>query len=135
MDHSPNLISVVTPVYGCEESLPELYERVELAIQKIKTDFELIMVVDGSPDNSWNVIMKMAGKDNRVKGILFSRNFGQHKAIAAGLERANGEWIVVLDCDLQDQPEEIPKLYNKAIEGYDLVLGRRQQTFPQDLLL
>ena len=70
-------------------------------------------------------IKKLAEKDNRVKGINFSRNFGQHKAISAGLEYARGEWTVVMDCDLQDQPEEILKLYNKAQEGYDAVFGQR----------
>ncbi len=133
MEQSPDLITVVSAVYGCEESIPELYERVIEAVHEIAADFEIIFVVDGSPDRSWTVVMNLAEKDKRVKGVLLSRNFGQHKAIAAGLERATGLWILVLDCDLQDQPEEIPKLYNKAMEGYDLVLGRRQQR--QDTIL
>ena len=103
--------------------MKELFKR----LRKITDEFELILVNDNSPDNSWNTIIDLGTKDKRVKGLLFSRNFGQHCAIAAGLEISKGEWVVVLDCDLQDQPEEIYNLYNKAIEGYDIVLGRRKQ--------
>ncbi len=85
------------------------------------------MVNDASPDNAWEVITTLSNKDKRVKGINLSRNFGQHYAITAGLDFANGKWVVVMDCDLQDQPEEIIKLYNKAIEGYDIVFGQRVQ--------
>ena len=83
------------------------------------------MVNDASPDDPWPVIQKLASEDQRVKGINLSRNFGQHYAITAGLEYALGDWVVVMDCDLQDQPEEILKLYNKAQEGYDMVIGLR----------
>jgi dolichol-phosphate mannosyltransferase len=120
-------ISVVTPVYGCAESLPKLYERLKKILSVITNDFEIIMVNDTSPDNAWEVIIQLAQQDKRVKGINFSRNFGQHHAITAGLDYAKGEWVVVMDCDLQDQPEEIIKLYNKAQEGYDIVFGKRHQ--------
>ena len=83
------------------------------------------MVEDGSLDNSWQMIEKNCKKDTRVKGIQFSRNFGQHYAITAGLYYAKGEWVVVMDCDLQDRPEEIPNLYAKAMEGYDIVYAKR----------
>ncbi|WP_457594582.1 glycosyltransferase family 2 protein [Hydrogenimonas sp.] len=118
-------ISVVTPVYGCARALPELYERVVKTLTPITENFDIIMVNDQSPDEAWDVIQQLAAKDPRVKGIRLSRNFGQHRAITAGLDYADGEWVVVMDCDLQDQPEEIVKLYNKAQEGYDVVFGRR----------
>lgn len=118
-------ISVVTPVYGCARALPELYERLVETLSQITENFDIIMVNDQSPDEAWSVILQLSIKDPRVKGINLSRNFGQHRAITAGLDYADGEWVVVMDCDLQDQPEEIIKLYNKAQEGYDVVFGRR----------
>jgi dolichol-phosphate mannosyltransferase len=118
-------ISVVTPVYGCAKALPELYERLVKTLTSITENFDIIMVNDHSPDEAWDIIRQLSEKDPRVKGIKLSRNFGQHRAITAGLDFAKGEWVVVTDCDLQDQPEEIIKLYNKAREGYDAVFGRR----------
>lgn len=118
-------ISVITPVYGCCNSLNILYERLKKTLSTITDDFEIIMVNDASPDDAWETITKLATQDTRVKGINLSRNFGQHYAITAGLDYAEGDWVVVMDCDLQDQPEEITKLYNKAKEGYDVVFGRR----------
>ena len=120
-------ISVVTPVYGCGNSLKKLYERLENSLSQITNSFEIIMVNDASPDNAWEAIKLLSEKDKRVKGINLSRNFGQHMAITAGLDFTQGEWVVVMDCDLQDQPEEILKLYNKAQEGYDVVFGKRTQ--------
>jgi polyisoprenyl-phosphate glycosyltransferase len=127
MANTKPLLSIISPTYSCDESLKELYERVIQTTRKITDEFELILVNDNSPDNSWNTIIDLGTNDKRVKGLLFSRNFGQHCAIAAGLNISKGEWVVVLDCDLQDQPEEIYNLYKKAIEGYDIVLGRRKQ--------
>jgi len=118
-------ISVVSPVYGCKNCLYELYSRLKETLEKITIDFEIILVNDASPDNAWETIVELAGKDNRVKGINLSRNFGQHYAITAGLDHCRGEWVVVMDCDLQDQPEEITKLYNKAMEGFQIVYGQR----------
>jgi dolichol-phosphate mannosyltransferase len=118
-------ISVVSPVYGCANSLPDLYSRLKDTLQQISEDFEIIFVNDSSPDNAWEVIKDLVRQDSRVKGINLARNFGQHKAITAGLDHAQGDWTVVMDCDLQDQPEEIIKLYNKAQEGYDAVFGQR----------
>jgi len=118
-------ISVVSPVYGCCTSLIELYTRLVNSISEITTSFEIIFVNDASPDESWNTIIELSKKDTKVKGINLSRNFGQHYAITAGLDNANGEWIVVMDCDLQDRPEEIINLYNKALEGYDSVFAQR----------
>jgi len=129
-------ISVVTPVYGCSESLPELYERLCDTLSQINESFEIIMVDDASPDGAWSTILALARKDPRVRGIRLSRNFGQHRAITAGLDVARGAWVVVMDCDLQDQPEEILKLYKKAREGYDVVWGQRlnrQDSMPKRL--
>jgi polyisoprenyl-phosphate glycosyltransferase len=105
--------------------LHELYERLCQTISPISGNFEIIFINDDSPDASWRTINQIAELDSRVIGLNLSRNFGQHNAITAGLDWANGKWIVVMDCDLQDVPEEILKLYTKAQEGYDIVLGRR----------
>jgi dolichol-phosphate mannosyltransferase len=126
MQKDSPLISVVSPVYGCSTSIHELYIRLRETLEKISPQFEIILVNDASPDDVWTHISAIARKDQRVKGINLSRNFGQHNAISAGLDYCTGEWVVVLDCDLQDQPEEILKLYEKASEGFDIVLGRRQ---------
>ena len=119
--------SVIIPVYKCPWTLHELYQRLHNTLSSINKNFEIIMVDDGSPLNDWEIIKELAKKDKRVKGIKLSRNFGQHYAITAGLDFAKGQWVVVMDCDLQDQPEEIIKLYNKAMEGYDIVVGRRAE--------
>ena len=95
-------------------------------LTSITDDYEIILVNDASPDNSWSAIVSECQKNPRVKGLNLSRNFGQHYAITAGLTYASGEWIVVMDCDLQDRPEEIINLYNKAQEGYDFVVARRE---------
>ncbi|MEB3195567.1 MAG: glycosyltransferase family 2 protein [Candidatus Sericytochromatia bacterium] len=118
-------VSVVSPVYGCNEGLLELCQRLKTSLECISANYEIILVNDASPDESWNTIRDLAAADPRVKGINLSRNFGQHRAITAGLDHASGEWVVVMDCDLQDVPEEIPKLYAAAQLGYDIVVGRR----------
>lgn len=118
-------ISVVVPVYAGELTLPLLYERLKSSLEPITPDFEILLVDDCSPDRSWPVIVDLVKQDRRVKGIRLSRNFGQHHAITAGLDVAEGDWVVVMDCDLQDEPEEIPRLYAKGLEGYDVVLARR----------
>ncbi len=118
-------ISVVIPVYYGEKSISVLAERLTAVFLKLNCDYEIIMVNDASPDASWDVIKKLKLGNDKVIGVNLSRNFGQHYAIPAGLSEATGDWIVVMDCDLQDVPEEIPKLYDKAIEGYDVVLAKR----------
>lgn len=127
------LISIVSPVYKAEKIVDLLVRRVSSEVSKITTSYEIILVEDGSPDASWEAIERNCLQDKRVKGIKLSRNFGQHYAITAGLDHAQGEWIVVMDCDLQDRPEEIINLYQKALEGYDIVLARRHER--QDSLL
>ena len=119
------LISVVVPVYKAENCLDELYRRLAQALELISPNFEIVLVEDCGGDRSWEVIERLAGQDARVKGIQFSRNFGQHYGITAGLDHCHGDWVVVMDCDLQDRPEEISRLYAKAQEGYDVVLARR----------
>lgn len=118
-------ISVVVPVYGCRAALNELHRRLVESVSRITGDFEIIFVNDCCPQGSWEAIEEICSRDRRVKGIELSRNFGQMKAILAGLDNSNGDWIVVMDCDLQDRPEEIPHLYDKAEEGYDIVFARR----------
>jgi len=118
-------ISIVIPVYGCAECLEELHNRLVIVLNSLVSHYEIILVEDASPDDAWQRILQLTKNNSAVKGIRLSRNFGQHKAITAGLDFATGEWIVVMDCDLQDKPEEITKLYKKAIEGYDIVFARR----------
>ncbi len=120
-------VSIVSPVYQAEALLDELIARLKNEISIITNQFEIILIEDGSRDESWRKIEEHCLKDPRIKGIQLSRNFGQHPAIAAGIESARGEWVIVMDCDLQDRPEEIPSLYRKAQEGYDIVLARRIQ--------
>ncbi|WP_255585153.1 glycosyltransferase family 2 protein [Virgibacillus saliphilus] len=124
------LISVVVPVYGCETCLKELCSRITETVTNIPAHYEIILVNDSSPDDAWTIIKQLSKQDENIKGINFARNFGQHHAITAGLDYTNGDWIVVMDCDLQDQPEEIVTLYQKAREGYDVVFGKR--TLRQD---
>lgn len=118
-------LSVVIPVYKAEGCLDELYRRLVAAIEPVTKDFEIVLVEDCGGDRSWDIIRALAAADPRVRGLQFSRNFGQHYGITAGLDVAQGDWVVVMDCDLQDRPEEIPRLYAKAQEGHDVVLARR----------
>ncbi|NQY11938.1 MAG: glycosyltransferase family 2 protein [Flavobacteriales bacterium] len=118
-------ISVVSPVYLGEKLVQELVQRITTSVSSLTNDFEIILVEDGSKDNSWDEIQAACQQNAKVKGVKLSRNFGQHYAITAGLSLAKGDWIVVLDCDLQDQPEEIPRLFKKAEEGFDIVFARR----------
>ena len=103
--HQHPHISIVSPVYMGEKMVHELVSRIRESVSGITEDFDIILVNDCSPDDSWTMILKECAEDKRVKGINLSRNFGQHKAIRAGLEFAFGDWVVVMDCDLQDRPE------------------------------
>lgn len=109
-------ISIVSPVYKAPKILPELVERLERSLSEITDSFEVILVDDGCPWDSWSVVEELAQKYTFVKGLKLSRNFGQHYAITAGLDHTKGEWVVVMDCDLQDQPEEIITLYRNCTE-------------------
>lgn len=118
-------ISVVSPVYGCAGCLEDLVERTALALGKLGRSFEIILVDDASPDAAWARISELAGRHAEVKGLRLSRNFGQHAAISAGLAESVGQVVVVMDCDLQDQPEEIPTLLQALEAGADVALAMR----------
>lgn len=120
-------VSVVVPVYAGADCLDELHRRLVENLSKITERFEIILTEDCGPDDSWPRIQELAAKDPRVRGMQLSRNFGQHPAITAGLAATRGDWVVVMDCDLQDRPEEIPRLWEKAQEGFDCVLARRAE--------
>jgi dolichol-phosphate mannosyltransferase len=120
-------IAVVVAVFNAERTLDPLYRRLLSALSPITEDFQIVFVDDGGTDRSWGIITGLAAQDARVKGVRFSRNFGQHYGLTAGLDACDGNWIVLMDCDLQDEPEEIPRLYARALEGYDVVLARRAE--------
>ncbi|MEB2779821.1 glycosyltransferase family 2 protein [Algoriphagus sp. C2-6-M1] len=117
------MLSIISPVFRAENTLDELTDRIKAAVPV--QDFEIVFIDDYSPDNSWNKIEELAAIHPEIKGIKLSRNFGQHYAITAGLDAAKGDWVIVMDCDLQDRPEEIPNLLAKTQEGFDVVLARR----------
>ncbi|GAB3379173.1 glycosyltransferase family 2 protein [Lysobacter fragariae] len=122
---SPPAISVVSPVYGCRGCLEELVDRVQAALRPITDAFEIILVDDASPDGAWERIRELSTQHPAVRGLRLSRNFGQHYAIAAGIENARGDWVVVMDCDLQDVPEEIPKLLAARQGDTEVVFAQR----------
>lgn len=119
-------LSVVIPSYGCVGCLEELCGRLQQTLAGMGKTFEVVIVDDRSPDNSWALTEHLTQRFTAVRGVRLSRNFGQQLAITAGLASAQGRNVVVMDCDLQDPPELIPELYRKLQEGgHDLVLGRR----------
>jgi dolichol-phosphate mannosyltransferase len=119
-------LSVVIPVFNEGAIIKELVKRVKSNTEKITQNYEILIVDDGSLDSTWENILIEVNLEKRVKGIKFSRNFGHHYAITAGLHQSDGEWVVVMDGDLQDRPEVIPDLYRKAQEGYDIVFVSRK---------
>lgn len=118
-------LSVVVPVYGCVACLRPLAERVAAAITPIAPDYEIVFIDDRSPDGAWQTIADLVEDNPRIRGVRLSRNFGQHAAITAGFAEARGRRVVVMDCDLQDSPEDIPRLYAESTAGNDIVLARR----------
>ena len=123
--HNNPVLSIVSPVYQAEDLLPDLVSQIQVALKSMEISYEIILVDDRSKDHSWQVMKEISKKHNEVKSVRLSRNFGQHPAIMAGLSKATGDWVVVMDCDLQDRPQEIENLYKKAMEGFDVVLARR----------
>lgn len=119
-------ISVVSPIYNEEGCVEELCRQLVEVLSTISSEFEIILIDDGSRDTSWDKIIRLSNEIPAVKGLRFSRNFGHHYAISAGLDHCDGDWVVVMDSDLQDPPQSIPKLLEKAQEGYEIVLARRQ---------
>jgi len=118
-------LSVVSSIYNTGDIIEEMVRQVTLAVAGITADFEIILVDDGSPDGAWSILEKLAAGDRRIRGIKLTRNFGQHRALAAGLDASSGEYVVVMDSDLQDQPKEIVRLYNAARDGCPVVIARR----------
>ncbi len=125
------LISIVIPVYNEEKNIPYLYEETARALEPLlpSYDYEFLFINDGSTDASWREIYDLAQKDNQVKGLNFSRNFGQQTALTAGLKIAAGDFIVTMDCDLQDPPSLIPAMIKKAEQGADIVYARRIKNY------
>jgi len=115
------VLSVVVPVFACAECLPALHDRLTRSVDGITDRYELVFVDDRSLDDGWAVLRRLARADGRVRAFRLSRNFGQDAAITAGLARARGAWAAVMDCDLQEAPEDIPRLWAAANEGYDVV--------------
>jgi polyisoprenyl-phosphate glycosyltransferase len=119
-------LSVVVPVYGCEGCLAALHERLTRTMSEVTGRYELVFVDDRSVDDGWTVLQRLAREDPRVRAFRLSRNFGEAAAVTAGLGKARGAWAVVMDCDLQEAPEDIPRLWAAAGEGYDLVRTTRK---------
>jgi polyisoprenyl-phosphate glycosyltransferase len=121
------LLSIVIPVYRAEDIVDELIKRIKASVSSITVnEYEIILIEDGSADNTWKLIENKCKSESSIVAIKLSRNFGQHHAITAGLDFCKGDWVVVMDCDLQDRPEEIPRLFQKATEeGFDIVFAKR----------
>ena len=120
-------LSIVVPVYNAAGCMAELHRRLTAMLNRLTSSFEIVLVDDGSRDDSWGAIAQLAKDDPRIRAVRLSRNFGQHAAITAGLHECQGAWAVVMDCDLQDPPEDIPRLWDRAQEGVDIVLARRRE--------
>lgn len=120
-------LSIVIPVYQSADCLHELHERIRKVTIRLTSSYEIIFVEDGGKDHSWKVLEEIALGDRKVKAFRMSRNFGQHEAITAGLSQCSGRWAIVMDGDLQDPPEEIPRFWEKAQMGYDIVFSKRKQ--------
>jgi glycosyltransferase involved in cell wall biosynthesis len=118
-------ITAVIPLLNEEKIVGELIRRVELNLKTISPDYRVILVDDGSTDSTWEEITKVGTGNSKISGIKFSRNYGHHYAITAGINNSDSDWVVVMDGDLQDRPEVIPDLYKKAQEGFDVVFVNR----------
>lgn len=125
MTNAGKFISVVSPVYGCRSCLEELVDRISSSLSGHPGGFEVLLVDDFSPDGAWARIGELATTRPWLRGVRFARNFGQHYAISAGIERARGEVIVVMDCDLQDLPEEIPRLVESVEYPIEVAFAER----------
>ncbi len=119
-------ISVVVPVYGCPEALVPLHDRIVETVKKLKKSYEIILVNDACPKGSWEVIQKICREDKKTVGVNLSRNFGQIHSTNAGIAKSKGQYVVLMDCDLQDPPEGIEKLYQTISEGHDIVFAKRK---------
>ena len=123
-------VSIIVPSYNESESLPELCSWIDKVMQANKFSYEIIVVDDGSTDDSWSVLKELSSNNNYVKGIKFRRNYGKSAALNRGFEKAQGEVVITMDADLQDSPEEIPELYRMiTLEGLDMVSGWKQKRY------
>jgi len=123
-------ISVVIPLLNEQDSLNELHDWIANVMQSNHFSYEIIFIDDGSTDDSWKTINQLAEKDSNVKGIRFLKNFGKSQALHAGFDKAQGDVIITMDADLQDNPEEIPELYNMIVsENYDMVSGWKKKRY------
>lgn len=118
-------LSIVSPVYKAESIVDELIKRISDEVAIITDDFEIILVEDGGGDKSWERIQENCKIDKRIKGVKLSRNFGQHYAITAGISKATGDYIILMDCDLQDDPKYISDLLSEAEKGYEIIFTKR----------
>lgn len=131
-------LSVVVPLYNEEESLPELVAWISKVANGMAIDYEIILVDDGSNDNSWKVIEELAAAYAQVKGIKFRRNYGKSAGLHVGFEAAQGKVVITMDADLQDSPDEIPALMEMIThQGFDMVSGWKKATrsFEQNITL
>lgn len=119
-------LSIVSPCYGAPTLLRQLVDEISKTVSQLADSYEIILVEDGSPDNSRDIIREICAADQHVKGVFLSRNFGQQSALNAGYDIARGNYVATLDCDLQNPPSQIKDLYLKAKEGYDIVYATRQ---------
>lgn len=123
-------ISIVIPLYNEEESLPELEAWIRRVMNEHRFSYEIIMVDDGSTDDSWFVVQQLLSKNENVRGIRFRRNYGKSAALNTGFQAANGDVVITMDADLQDSPDEVPELYRMITEdGFDLVSGWKKKRF------
>jgi glycosyltransferase involved in cell wall biosynthesis len=120
------LINIVAPIYNEESVINEFVTQVQNSLSQITEHYKIILIDDGSKDYSWNKIEEICNRESRVVGLKLSKNFGHHYAITAGIHMSEAEWVVVMDSDLQDRPEVIPELFNKAKEGYEVVFVSRK---------
>ena len=121
-------ISVIIPFLNEDESLPELISWIERVMQANNYTYEVIMIDDGSKDNSWNVVKELSAKNSNIRGIKFQRNYGKSAALNEGFKAAQGDYVMTMDADLQDSPEEIPELYNMIKEGnFDIISGWKKK--------
>ncbi|MBR5353305.1 MAG: glycosyltransferase [Bacteroidales bacterium] len=127
-------ISIVVPLFNEDESLPHLAEWIDRVMDEHHFDYEVVMVDDGSKDNSWKVIEQLHAKNPRYKGVKFRRNYGKSAALNVGFGQAQGDVVITMDADLQDSPDEIPELYRMIKEdGYDLVSGWKKKRYDSKL--
>lgn len=127
MDLKNRMISLIVPVYNEREVLEESFARMNVAMRSLGCNYEIIYVDDGSVDGTWEILQAICARENRVKALSFSRNFGHQLAVTAGMDEARGDALVIIDVDLQDPPEVIPYMVDKWLEGYEVVYGKREK--------